>query len=284
MAESKTSERGILSLLGVLIGGGSVLIALVGVINTALDLNLALGVYGTSTPLPRSYGEVAGLAAAGVLLIGLSLFGSFVRARFAAAKGKPLVRVGILAGALLLLVLVGREIQIVALTSTYGSMLAYYATDGDLSDVKSELAKRSDHEALDHAVSRAAQYNNAGALALLLGAGADMRQSTQPEQRRRCALLGRSYDFIKTAIDHGIKPDACPRGEAAVWEAVRQGCSPRKSGGARQLKHWAKKRPPESRHLAPEHGLHSIHGWLFPIQISHRSASSHHETSADKPV
>ncbi|MRG93790.1 hypothetical protein [Polyangium spumosum] len=224
MAETKkASEGGIVGLLGILIGGGCVLVALVGVLNTALDLKLALSVYGTSTPLPSSYEECAGVAAAGVLLIGLTAFGGLVRRKFTEAKGKPLLRVGILLGALALLVVVGRGLQIVALKSTYGSMLAYYATDGDLEDVKAELAKGPDRSALDRAVGRAAQYDNAPALALLLEAGADMRDSTRPEAHRRCPLLGRSYEFVKTALDRGIKPDACPRGEAAVWEAVRHG-------------------------------------------------------------
>jgi hypothetical protein len=223
MAKSETSERGIVGLLGILIGAGCMLVALLGVVNTALDLKLALRVSGARTPLPSSYGEVAGIAAAGVLIIALSLFGGFVRRKFTEAKGKPLVRVGILLGALVLLVLVGRGLQIVALKSTYGSMLAYYATDGDLDDVKDELAKGPDHEALDNAVSRAAQYDNEAALALLLKAGADMRDATSPEPQRRCALVGKSYEFVKTAIDHGIKPDACPKGEIAVWEAVKHG-------------------------------------------------------------
>ncbi|MDI1442827.1 hypothetical protein [Polyangium sp. 6x1] len=226
MAESKTSsDVGIVGLLGILIGGACVLVALVGVLNTAFDLHLALSVYGTSTPLPKHWGEVAGLAAAGVLIMALTVFGGFVRRKFNEAKGKPLLRAGILFGALALLVMAGRGLQIVALTMTYGSMLAYYATDGDLDDVKSELAGKPDRAALDEAVGRAAQYNNAPALALLLEAGADMRETTRPEAHRRCALVGRSYEFIKTAIDHGIKPDACPRGETAVWEAVQFGKS-----------------------------------------------------------
>lgn len=223
MAKAESSERGILGFLVMAVGGGCLLIALVGVLNTALNLKLALSVSGSSTPLPSSWDEVIGLAAVGVLLIGLTLFGGLVRRKFAEAKGRPLVRVGIIVGALALLGLVGRGLQIVALKSTYGSMLAYYATDGDLDDVKAELAKGPDREALDSAVSRAAQYNNAGALALLLKAGADMRDSSRPEDRRRCALVGRSHDFIKTALDHGVKPDACPNGETAVWEAVRHG-------------------------------------------------------------
>ncbi|MDI3281842.1 hypothetical protein [Polyangium sp. 15x6] len=226
MAESKTSsDVGIVGILGILIGGACVLVALVGVLNTAFDLNLALSVYGTSTPLPKHWDEVFGVAAAGVLIMALTVFGGFVRRKFTEAKGKPLLRAGILLGALALLVMVGRGLQIVALTMTYGSMLAYYSTDGDLDDVKAELAGKPDRAALDQAVGRAAQYNNAPALALLLEAGADMRESTLPEAHRRCPLVGRSYEFIKTALDHGIKPDACPRGETAVWEAVRFGKS-----------------------------------------------------------
>jgi len=223
MTKAEKSEIGIFGLLGILIGGGCLLIALVGVLNTAFSLKLALRVYGSSTPIPTSYDEVLGLAAVGVLLIGLTVFGGFVRRKFDAAKGRPLMRGGIIVGALALLVLVGRGLQIVALKSTYGSMLAYYATDGDLEDVKAELAKGPDREALDNAVSRAAQYDNEGALALLLKAGADMRASSRPESRRHCALVGRSYAFIKTAIDHGVKPDACPGGEEAVWQAVNDG-------------------------------------------------------------
>jgi hypothetical protein len=102
-------------------------------------------------------------------------------------------------------------------------MLAYYATDGALDDLKSELAKGPDPEALDSAVSRAGQYNNAAALALLMDAGADMRDQSRPEERPPCALMGRSHDFVKKAIDHGVKPETCPNGETAIWEAVRFG-------------------------------------------------------------
>lgn len=216
-------ERGIFGLLGLLIGGGCLLMAGAGAVNTAFGLKLALRVGGSRTPLPDSYDVVAGVAAVGVLLIGLTLFGGLVRRKFAEAKGRPLLRVGIIAGALALLAIVGRGLQVLALVNTYGSMLAYYATDGDLEDVKAELARGPDTEALDSAVSRAAQYDNAPALALLLAAGADMRASSRPEDRRRCALVGRSHEFIKTAIDHGVRADSCPGGETAIWEAVRHG-------------------------------------------------------------
>lgn len=223
MATTTSSERGLLGTLVLLVGGGCVLVALLSLLSVAFGLKLALGAYGTSTALPTTYEEVAGLAAVGLLLIGLTLFGGLVRSKFAAAKGKPLLRVGIILGALGLLAVVFRGLQILALKQTYGSMLAYYATDGDLEDVAAELAKQPDRQALDDAVGRAGQYNNAAALALLLAAGADMRDSSAPEERRLCALMGRSFDFIKTAIDHGVKPDACPRGETAIHEAVRFG-------------------------------------------------------------
>jgi hypothetical protein len=51
-------ERGILSFLGILIGAGCMAIALVGALNTALDLKLALSVYGTSTAIPLPRGAI----------------------------------------------------------------------------------------------------------------------------------------------------------------------------------------------------------------------------------
>lgn len=206
-----------------LIGGACMLVAIVGIFNTAFNLHLALGSYGSSTPLPNSYDEVAGLFAVGLIIVILSAFGSFVLTKFKEAKGKPLVRVGIIAGALLLLGLAGRGVQVLALKSTYGSMLAYYATDGDLDDVKAEIEKKPSKEDLDEAVSRAAQYDNVPALKLLLAAGADMKQSSKPENRRFCPFFGKSYEFVKTALDHGVKQDGCPKGELAVYEAVNGG-------------------------------------------------------------
>lgn len=50
---------------------------------------------------------------------------------------------------------------------------------------------------------RAAQYDNEGALALLLAAGADMRDESRPVERRRCALVGRSFEFTRVALDTG---------------------------------------------------------------------------------
>lgn len=220
MTTGKKWEIGVFGGICMLIGAGCVLISLVSAINTMFDLHLALGAHGTSTALPNSWDGVIGLFAAGLLIVILSVFGSFVLAKFAEAKGKPLVRIGILAGALTLLGLAFRGLQVVALTMTYGSMLAYYATDGDLDDVKSELAKKPTKEHLDEAVSRAAQYNNAASLKLLLEAGADMQQSTKPEDRRRCPLLGGNYEFTKMALDHGVTMDSCPHGDEAVYVAV----------------------------------------------------------------
>lgn len=223
MTTSKKWEVGAVGGIGMLIGGLCMLVAIVGIFNTALDLHLALGSHGSSTALPNSYDEVAGLFAAGLLIVVLSAFGSFVLTKFKEAQGKPLVRVGIILGALILLTLTGRGVQILALKSTYGSMLAYYATDGDLDDVKSELRKKPSKEDLDEAVSRAAQYNNAAALKLLLEAGADLKQSSSPEGRRYCPLFGKSYEFTKTALEHGVGQDGCPKGELAVYEAVSSG-------------------------------------------------------------
>jgi len=184
---------------------------------------LALGSHGTSTSLPNSYEEVAGLFAVGLLIVILSVFGSFVVTKFKEAQGKPHVRVGIVLGAVALLGLAGRGVQILALKNTYGSMLAYYATDGDLEDVRSELAKKPPKEHLDEAVSRAAQYNNDPALKLLLDAGADFGQSTVPEERRHCLLVGRRPEFIKAALDHGVRQNSYPGCEFAVYETVWRG-------------------------------------------------------------
>ena len=60
-----------------------------------------------------------------MLLIGLSLFGGFVRHHYQAAQGNTPLRVGIIVAALLLLFPAGRGFQVLALTQTYGSMLAY---------------------------------------------------------------------------------------------------------------------------------------------------------------
>ena len=71
MTKAARSERGLFGTLVILVGGGCLLVALLGVFNTAFELKLALSVSGTNTPLPDSYDVVAGVAAAGVLLITL---------------------------------------------------------------------------------------------------------------------------------------------------------------------------------------------------------------------
>jgi hypothetical protein len=218
-AADPTRERGLGSWLGILVGGGCLLMAGAGALNTAVGGHWALVVSGAEVELPTNYEVVAGLIAAGVLIIGLSLFGSFVADKFRAAKGKPAIRVGILVGAFALLAVVFRGLQIIALTQTYGSMLAYYATDGDLDDVAAELGKDPSTEDLDNAVSRAAQYDNVGALKLLLEAGADLRDSTGGEYRH-CVLGGVGPEFVAVALEHDVTPDSCPDSEALIWQVV----------------------------------------------------------------
>lgn len=248
------SSAGILAVILLAIGAGCLLVALVSVVNTAYGLGLSLQYSGTSTKLPASWDEVVGLAAAGGLIVGLTLFGGAVKRRYAAAKGRPWLRAGIVLGALGLLVVVGRGLQVLALVHTYGSMLAYYATDGDLEDVAAELAKGPEREALDEAVSRAAQYDNEGALALLLAAGADMRDETRPAEQRRCALMGRSFEFIKVALDHGVTPASCANGETAVYEAVKFGAEDREVARIVALlvaAGWSRTAIPEYAHESP---------------------------------
>ncbi len=217
---SEARPLGMAAIFGVLVGGGCLLFTVLGLINTAVDGRWVVQVSGADVELPDSYEVCAGLGAVGVLLIVLSLFGSFVRQKFQDAKGKPALRVAIIAVAFGLLVVVGRGLQILALTQTYGSMLAYYATDGDLDDVRAELAKGPSAEELDAAVSRAAQYDNWEALELLFEAGADLRDATAPEDRRICALSGVGLKFVEVALAHGVGPDSCPNSEALIWTVV----------------------------------------------------------------
>ena len=214
-------RRGLLGTIVMLIGSGCLLIALVSVFNTAFDLNLALGVSGTSTPLPDSWESTAGLAAAGALLVGLSLFGSTVVRLFRAAKDRPRRRVAIVLGALALLIIAGRGIQLLVLNSTYGSMLAYYATGSNLDRLRRELAKDPTTEQLDAAVSRAAQHDNVPALELLLEAGADFRQTSYvDESKRSCLIAGSGAEFLALALDHDVGPDSCPNSSALIWTVV----------------------------------------------------------------
>ena len=75
------AETGLLGYLGILVGGGCLLVSLLGVVNTAFHLHLALRVSGAKTPLPSSWDSVLGLAAAGVLDI--------IQREAAAKKGEP---------------------------------------------------------------------------------------------------------------------------------------------------------------------------------------------------
>lgn len=206
--------------------------ALVGVVGLCVCAVAALGVAMeweiefSGTELPDTWGGVAGLAAAVGLILILSIYGAFMRMKFQAAKGKPAVRLALVIIGVGLLVLAGRGVQVMALTMSYGSMLAYYATDGDLDDVKAELADNPKPEHLDAAVSRAAQYGNVEALKLLLAAGADFRDAseTNPE-RQYCALKGRKVqiEFLKVALESGVTPATCPRSEDLIKTKVRGG-------------------------------------------------------------
>ncbi len=215
-------EMGIMGILGVAIGIGCLLMAALGALNTAFDWDLVLRIYGSEVEVPDSWDVVIGVAAFGVLLVGLTYFGRFVTGKFKDAKGKPLIRVGIIVAALGLLFLVGRGLQIVALTSTYGSMLAYYATDGDLEDVKSELAKDPKPEELSAAVGRAAQYDNVEALKLLVAAGAPFSDIDTDEEYRSCVVGNGdvSYEFLQVLIEAGASPENCPAPDEVIFNQV----------------------------------------------------------------
>ena len=221
MAEKKSNGPGILGIFGILVGLGVLLVALISVPNTLFDLHLALKVGGSRTKLPDSWGTVGAVAGMGGLILVLSAFGTFVMNAFRNAKGRPLVRVAILVGAAVTLTIFGRAVQVLALTMSYGSMLAYYATYEDVSALKGALASPQDAEDLDAAVSRAAQYDNEAALALLLDARGDLRAATKPEDRRRCLLTNRSTAFVKVALDHGVTPATCPNSEDLIWQDVK---------------------------------------------------------------
>ncbi len=221
---SSTPRRfGILGFFGVAVGVGCLLVSALGALNTAFDLNWQLTFYGSGFDLPGSWEECIGLGAVGLLLVGLSYFGRLVMQRFRAAKGRPLTRAGIVLGALALLFGAGRGLQLVALKSTYGCMLAYYATDGDLDDVRDALSDGPTRACLDAAVRRAAQYDNAPALAILLEGGADfLDEGTPAEQRLRCALAGTGPAFIEVALAHGVTPQTCPASDDLVWWLVNE--------------------------------------------------------------
>lgn len=219
-AETK-HELGLFAGFWLLVGLGCLGVTALSVINTAFDLNLAIGTRGSSgTALPKHWGEVGGLAAASVLIIGLSLFGSKVANLFRDAKGKPALRAGIILGALALLAMVGRGLQIVALTATYGSMLAYYCTDvGSIEDVQDEL-EGATPEALDACLGRTAQWDRADLLETVIGAGANFEDETS--EHRRCVLSSDvSIEYITKAIELGATPGSCGDTLAVIQNKVR---------------------------------------------------------------
>ena len=216
-------EMGAFAGFWLLVGLATLGVTAISALNVAFDLNLALGSHGSSTPLPKHWDAVGGLFAAALLIIGLSYFGSAVANRFKEAKGKPALRIGIVAGALALLVAAGRGLQVVALTMTYGSMLAYYCTeDGTLEDVKGELEGATAEE-LDACIGRTAQWDRHDFLETLFAAGANMKDETSPEEYRGCVLggWGASAEYIEKAVALGVKPDSCANSEALVLQLVR---------------------------------------------------------------
>lgn len=215
--------RGLFATFGLLVGVVTLGVAAVSAVNTAFDLELQLSTYGASTPLPDSWEIVIGLVAAGVLILGLTFFGSAVSRLFRNAKGRPIVRIGIVLGALALLVGVGRGVQIAALLSTYGSMLAYLCTDvGTVQEVKEELDDDPDAEALDRCMYRAAQWGRTDLLAPVVAAGGDFRDATSPKEHRRCVLHGAGVDaaFATEAIRLGASPETCPASDALIHYRV----------------------------------------------------------------
>ncbi|MEZ4444444.1 MAG: hypothetical protein R3B72_35550 [Polyangiaceae bacterium] len=223
MQEKAGGKRGILATIGLLFGVVTLGVAGLGAINTAFDLHLAISTYGASTPLPDSWEIVLGVAAVGVLILALTFFGSTVARIFRAAKGRPLVRIGIVLGALVLLVLAGRGLQMAALVSTYGSMLAYYCTDeGTVEDVKEELAKGPAPEALDRCLYRTAQWGRTDLLEVVVKAGADFRDASSPEAERFCVLRGAGVDaaYVAKAAALGATPESCSKSEDLVHYRV----------------------------------------------------------------
>ncbi|MGB1276683.1 MAG: hypothetical protein ACPG77_13120, partial [Nannocystaceae bacterium] len=191
-------------------------------LNTAFGWKLALGTRGATTPLPRYWDSVFGLGAASILIIGLTYFGSTVTGMYQNAKGKPFARMGILLGALVLLVVAGRGLQVVALTSTYGSMLAYYCTDeGTVSDVLSELEDDPSPESLDNCMGRTAQWDRHDLLTHVVGAGANFMDETS--DYRSCVLASDvSLEYIETAISLGASPTTCVNSERLIVDKVRR--------------------------------------------------------------
>ncbi|MGK0361499.1 MAG: hypothetical protein ACI9U2_003817 [Bradymonadia bacterium] len=217
----KSIKYGWLSGFGMMIAGVGLVLTAIAAVGVLLGFQLSF----EDVALPDDWAGV-GLMAGGLLLIAaLSTYGAFVTTKFKAAKGKPGVRVALVVVGLGLLVLAFRATQIILLTNTYGSMLAYYATDGDLDDVKAELADKPKQEHLDEGISRAAGYGNVGALKLLLAAGGTFADTGSPEEFRSCALNRERVrlEFIQVALAAGANAKTCPKSEHTIYEKVRFG-------------------------------------------------------------
>ncbi|NVB40471.1 hypothetical protein G6O69_21705 [Pseudenhygromyxa sp. WMMC2535] len=205
-----------------LIGWLCLLIAAIGVPNTAFDWGLQLEFYGTATDLPDNYEVCAGLAAVGALIVGLTWFGRGLRTTWARFEGRRWAQVGVAAGAALMLVVIGRALQVVVLTNTYGSMLAYYAADGQADELRDILEDGSvPEEDIDEAVFRAVFHDQPESLAALLEHGADLRQSTSEEQS--CVLAGASTQLIEVAATYGVGPERCACGDDLIGQVVVEG-------------------------------------------------------------
>lgn len=209
------------------LSGFGMMIAALGLVFCAIS---ALGViFGfelevSGAALPSDWPSV-GILTGAILLIGaLSIYGAFMTTKFKAAKGKPMVRVALVVIGFGLVVLTFRITQVIVLKDMYGSMLAYYATDGDLDDVKDELADSPTPEQLDDAVSRAARYDNVGALKLLLAAGGGFTDRGS-DAHKNCPLNtgGVGLEFVQIALAAGAKPDTCPNSQNLIYEKVRYG-------------------------------------------------------------
>lgn len=170
-------ELGIVGLIGVLVGGACVLMALVGVANTAFGWDLALRVSGARVDIPRTWEASGGLLVVGILIAAFSFFGSRVVSSFRDAKSNGGRKLGIVVGAVAVLGVAGYGLYMWAILGTYGSWIAYYATDGDIEDVRNEIAKGTSASELEDAVFRAVQYDNSAALELLVEAGACVSSS-----------------------------------------------------------------------------------------------------------
>ncbi len=219
---SRRHEMGIFATICLLIGLALLGVTVLSALNTAFGWNLALGVSGTTTPLPKHWDAVIGLGAVSILIIALTYFGSTVARMYRQAQGKPLVRVGIIGGALLLLVAAGRGLQIMALVSTYGSMLAYYCTDeGTLADVEGELAKGPSPEALDRCLGRTAQWDRHDLLDVVIGAGANFKDESSEPEFRSCVLNNDvSVAYFERATALGATPETCPNSEDLIASVV----------------------------------------------------------------